>query len=269
MSGLKEEQYLDSSNYSARINLHYKFSSNRYSWPLWIFDNILKMESGRVLELGCGNGLFWKMNADRIPDTWDITLTDFSQGMLNDAQINIGDASARIKYEVLDAENIQFEDNTFDMILANHMLYHVPDRIKALSEISRVLKNDGAFYATTMQSGYMSELWQIIREYRSVQSAKGGSNSVIDNFSLQNGEEQLREFFIDVDLRIYKNTLIITEAAPLADYVVSLNNIIPGKIVLQENMKEEFIEFIQKKIDIEGSINTSADAGIFISRNQI
>lgn len=267
MSELKDKQYHNSSNYRARIHLHYKFGSNKYSWPLWVFSIISNSESAKVLEIGCGNGLLWKYNSGRIPRKWDITLSDFSEGMLKDAEKNIGGISNNVRYRVIDAENIPYDDNSFDIILANHMLYHVNDRGKVLSEIRRVLKEDGIFYATTMEKDYMKELTDIVREYRSVPDGDNRSNGVIKNFSLQNGEEQLKEYFGKVELKIYENVLEVTEAAPFTEYAVSLNDITPGKTVLHVNEKEKFTDFVQAKIDRYGSINFSANAGIFICRN--
>jgi ubiquinone/menaquinone biosynthesis C-methylase UbiE len=266
MSDLKDKQYINSSNYSARIFLHYKFSSNKNSWPLWLFDNINKIENAKVLEIGCGNGLFWKINSDRIPENWNITLTDFSDGMLKDAEKNIGKGNGNIKYEVMDAEKIPYDSNSFDIIFANHMLYHITDRRKGLSEIRRVLKDDGIFYATTMESGYMKELTDILREFRSLPPIDKRTGGVIENFSLQNGEEQLKEFFGNVELKIYKNSLVIIDAEPLVDYAISLNNITPGRILLHEDTKAKFAEFVQEKININGSIDAAADSGVFISR---
>lgn len=267
MSDLKDKQYQNSSNYRARIHLHYKFGTNKHSWPLWVFDSISKPGKANVLEIGCGNGLLWKFNSGRIPREWDITLSDFSEGMLNDAEKNIGGITHNISYRVIDAENIPYDDCSFDIILANHMLYHASDMKKVLLEIRRVLKKDGIFYTTTMEKDYMKELTDIVREYRSVPAVESRSNGVIKNFSLQNGEEQLKEFFDRVELKVYENILEVTEAVPFTDYAVSLNDITPGKTVLPVSEKERFTEFVQTKIDKHGSINISAKAGIFICRN--
>lgn len=266
MTDLKEKQYLNSSNYRSRIFLHYKFSSNKYSWPLWVFDNIVKTDNAEVLEIGCGNGLLWILNAGRVPGNWKITLTDFSEGMLKDAENSIGTAVPGINYRVMDAGEIPYSDGSFDIIIANHMLYHLPDRGKALSEIRRVLKDNGTFYTTTMEHDYMGEMSDIVREYRSVPLSGKSGNGVIQNFSLKNGEEQLKEYFNNVELEIYENSLNITEAAPFTDYAVSLNSIVPGRVVIDESERERFTAFIQDRINREGRIFISANAGIFICR---
>ncbi len=268
MSDLKERQYGDSSNFRARIELHRRFGTNPVSWPLWVFDNMEPRENARVLELGCGNGLFWKATAGRVPAGWKVIASDFSPGMLADAKKNIGDAVADISLEVVDAEHIQYENKSFDSVIANHMLYHIPDRPKALSEIRRVLKDDGVFYATTMSGTYMKEMRDILREYYSLPSGGDSSNSTIGAFSLENGEPQLREQFTRVELNRYENTLRVTEAAPFVDYVMSCNDITPGRTILAKEKRDSFTAFVQDIIERNGHISFAADAGMFVCANR-
>jgi ubiquinone/menaquinone biosynthesis C-methylase UbiE len=249
--------------------LHYRFGTNKYPWPLWVFDQLRKDDNLKVLELGCGNGLLWILNAKRVPETWEITLSDFSQGMLADARKNIGNAIKQISYEVINIENIPHENNTYDIILANHMLYHVPDRKKALSEIRRVLKKDGIFYATTLGSDYMKEMRLLIREYKTGAPGAVAANAVIDNFSLQNGEVQLEEHFNDVTLKIYENSLAISEAGPFVDYMYSCMGMTGRKPVLVERDRKQLMEFVDDKIKLNGSIIIPYNSGMFISRNII
>ena len=58
----------------------------------------------------------------------------------------------------MDAQSISYEDEIFDAVIANHMLYHVPDRMKAIAEIKRVLKWGGRFIATTVGSHHLKEM---------------------------------------------------------------------------------------------------------------
>ncbi len=273
MLELKSQQYKDSSKFNARITLHAKFATNSYPWFEWVFDNMRKEDNLKVLELGCGNGIFWKMNAPRIPKSWDITLSDFSPGMLDDARHAIGEDIEGIKYEVVDIEHIPYESQSYDIVMANHMLYHVPDKQKALSEIRRVMKKDGVFYATTATVDYMKEMGALIKEYilkkNSVESSPFKSeNSVFKNFSVENGEEQLEEYFSGVTLKIYKNSLLINEAKPLLDYIYSLTDITEQGIKLNKIDRELFLEFLDGKIKDTGSIFMTSDCGLFISRNE-
>ena len=141
---LKSDQYRDSSNLDARVMIHQRFSTNPYGWFKWIFDTLLKLsENAKILELGCGHGLLWKENIGRIPAGWHITLSDLSSGMLDAAWRNLVVSGRAFQFKEIDAQSIPFEDEAFDAVIANHMLYHVPDRPKAIAEIKRILKQAG------------------------------------------------------------------------------------------------------------------------------
>src|SRR5437879_326042 len=88
---LLNEQYKDATNFSARVELNRRFSVNRYGWHRWVFDQLHVDEGGSVLELGCGPGWLWSGNQQRIPASWQITLSDFSPGMLHEARQRLGE----------------------------------------------------------------------------------------------------------------------------------------------------------------------------------
>ncbi len=80
---LKTDQYRDSTNLDARLEIHRRFSTNSYGWFNWIFDTLLKLSANAIiLELGCGPAYLWKECSHRIPAGWDITLSDLSSGMV-------------------------------------------------------------------------------------------------------------------------------------------------------------------------------------------
>src|SRR5512142_1577824 len=87
---LKSDQYRDSSNLDARVVIHQRFSTNSYGWFNWVFDQLEKLPANaKILELGCGAGYLWNECRDRIPPTWNITLSDLSPGMLEAAWRNL------------------------------------------------------------------------------------------------------------------------------------------------------------------------------------
>lgn len=266
MSHLQNSQYGDSSNFNARLYLHYAFSGNTYPWPRWVFDRFRKDEYLTVLELGCGNGYLWRLNADRIPRGWNIALSDFSEGMLEAARSGIGNSIAGLSYEVIDAGTIPRDDGSLDMVIANHMLYHVPDRKKAFSEIRRVLGRDGVFYATTMRDGYMNEMRRIIRDFTAKPAAGERPNPIIKNFSIENGGAQLSGYFGRVTLELYENTLRVTQAGPFVDYAYSLQGMHGEKSVLEEHRRDEFLHFIEREIAERGTIHIPSDSGMFTCR---
>jgi ubiquinone/menaquinone biosynthesis C-methylase UbiE len=257
---LLKEQYSDSKNFMARVELGRRFRTNPYSWLLWVFDQIQFPQDARVLEIGCGNAILWKANINRIPEDAHVLLSDFSQGMLDDARKVLGDAELRFNYEVMDAQEILYPDNSFDVVIANLMLYHIPDRKKAISEISRVLKRGGTFYATTFGINDMKELRDIISNYDG--EIYYSAEPFACAFGLENGEEQLRKSFDQVQLVNYENSLEITDVGPVVDYVRSFGKV--NQNLKGHNLKdfENYLEEILKK---DGKIKVTKDTGIFIA----
>ena len=147
---LLEHQYHNASNLNARIYLNEHFSTNPYSWQRWVFDQLHVPAHGRVLELGSGSAALWLQNSERIPENWDITLSDFAPGMLLEAEEKLSELQRPFAFQSIDIQSIPFENEQFNAVIANFMLHHVPDRERAFAEVCRVLKPDGHFYTATM-----------------------------------------------------------------------------------------------------------------------
>jgi len=156
---LLSDQYKNASNLDARIQLHRRFSTNPYGLMLWLFEHLQLGAGAHILDLGCGPGSLWDDNRARIPPGWEITLSDFSAGMIHQARDKL---RQRFAYAVGDAQAIPFKGETFDAVIANFMLYHVPDRPRAFAEIHRVLKPGGRLFAATNGQDHMRELREMI-----------------------------------------------------------------------------------------------------------
>jgi SAM-dependent methyltransferase len=251
------EQYVDGRNLNARMELHRRFSTNPYGWMRWVFDQFSFAPGARVLELGCGTGFTWKANAGRVDASWRMVLADLSFGMLREARVNLGHLESRVSFAQIDAQGLPFGDGTFDAVVANHMLYHVADRDRAVSEIRRVLRPEGTFYATANGAAHLRELDQIVGQFIE-------RSSIFDKnaqrFGLETGESQLRRHFGRVELRRYQDSLLVTEAQPLVDYARS------SMTGMTEEELSAMHAYVEDQVDQRGSIHISKDAGMFISR---
>ncbi len=254
---LLQDQYRDSSNLDARVQLHLKFSTNKYGWNRWYFDQLDLPADARVLELGCGPGYLWSDNLDRLPATWTITLSDFSAGMIDRARENLSGHS--FHFDIVDAQSIPFDDATFDAVIANHMLYHVPDRAKALSEFRRVLKATGAAYLATNGDRHLLELPELSRRFDPTINYGFGKRAH-EIFSIDNGGPEVREWFSTVEVRRYDDALIVTEAEPLAAYILSM---VDASVSAR---RAELIAFIEHELHVHGAIHIAKESGLFIAQ---
>ena len=253
---LRNHQYRDADQLNARVRLHRRFSTNPYPWHRWVFDHLDLPHSTRILDLGSGPGDLWVENLERIPNSWRITLNDLSIGMTAEARQRLTLGPALFAYCTADAEALPFAPDSFDGVIANHMLYHVCDLGAALHEISRVLTPGGRILAATNGIHHMREL----RELASQFIPRSDPENVAARFSLENGERWLSSVFEKVRLFRQENNLVVTEAEPLLAYVRSMHD----DRMVQAGM-EGLRQCIQRRIAVEGAIHVRKDAGIFVA----
>jgi len=257
---LLSEQYKDASNLSARVDLHRQFSTNPYGWFRWLFEQFDVPANARILEVGAGPGLFWAGNADRIPAGWQITLSDFSPGMVEAQQRNLKESHHPFTHQLIDVQSIPFEDNTFDMVGAHHMLYHVPDLPKALAEIRRVLKPGGKLYAATNGPNHLREMHELVQGY----DPRGiGYESTQIPFRLDNGAALLGPFFSQIEIRTYPDNLKVTQVQPLVGYVLSSIRLNTDHRAMQN--PADFAEYVQQRMQQTGSITITKETGVLIA----
>jgi len=248
---LLNEQYKDASNLDARARVHELYSTNKHGWHRWVFEQLTLPGATRILELGAGPGLLWSHNLGRIPGGCQAVLSDLSSGIVNQARQTLGVSTAQFRFVVADVQRIPFADAAFDVLVANHMLYHVLDREKALAEIHRVLRPGGRLYASTVGQAHLRELTELVERYAPRRE------SWTNEFSLENGAKQLARRFSQVTLLRYEDCLVVTEVAPLVDYVRS------GGYGLTEEGLEEFSQAVAREIKEHGAFRIAKDSGLF------
>lgn len=257
---LRTQQYNDAAKLNDRMRLHARFSTNTYPWQRWVFEQLGLPADARVLEAGCGPGQLWLQNRDRIPPGWQVTLADFSAGMLAEAQQNLAGLRP-FGFEQADAQALPFADASFDALIANHMLYHVPDRSRALAEFRRVLRPGGRLYAATNGQAHLRELFALA-ERLAPQLERWGGAAEGGNFTLENGGEQLARHFAGAELRRYPDGLVVTEAEPLVAFIMSMHLADQAG----EGQRAELLAKVEAILREQGSIHITKDSGLFIAQ---
>ena len=238
---------------SIRIRLHDRYGVNPYGWRRWVFDQYDFPPNARVLELGCGTGVVWQENRARLSQDARVTLSDFSPLMVDKARVLLGDLPG-FEFEVVDIQAIPMPDACLDAVIANHMLYHVPNLNKGLSEVARVLKRGGRFYATTTGVDTMRELAEI---YRKMEGQ--GTFSFPDkiSFTMESGRSLLEAYFERVTWRAHEDALAVTDLEDLMAYILSYNEV-------PEAARERLYDLLRAGVSPDGAFHIQKVQGMFV-----
>ena len=248
-------QYGTSEKLNTRISIHSKYSTNKQGFGSWITDHYQFPENASVLELGCGTGDMWKGRSELISRCSRLVLSDFSGGMLDKARETLAGESG-LEYLAIDIQAIPFPDHSFDAVIANMMLYHVPDLAKGLGEVRRVLKEGGTFYCATYgEHGMMEYIGSLFSGY-------GIETMINTNFTLQNGMEALTPFFADVQRADYIDSLAVTDVEDLADYIFSLSGMADLRNLPRDTVRSVLAGHMEN-----GVLNIPKEYGMFIARS--
>jgi ubiquinone/menaquinone biosynthesis C-methylase UbiE len=158
--------------------------------------------------------------------------------MLSEARQNLGDGELSFNFALIDAQAISFDDACFDIVIANHMLYHIPNRFQALAEIRRVLRPQGRFYCATNSKRHLHELKALIAKCDPTRSQETSNENT---FTLEEGEIELKQWFKNVTTHRFENILAVTEIEPLVDYILS-------GWWLEENKRPVVREIVQQEL---------------------
>lgn len=280
MENTLKSQYQNATNISARINLHKLYASNRQGWFPWLYEQCRITEPMDILELGCGNGALWKENYDRLPAHIHITLNDISEGMLRDTRREIAllentlptqiirkpepsstqhHTESRFTFSAFDCHRIPYEDETFDLVLANHVLFYCDHLSDVLDEVRRILRPNGIFICSTYGASHMKEITDLVQEFNSLITLS--AEKLYERFGLENGSALLAPFFANIHMKIYEDSLLVDQAEPLIAYILSCHGN-QNQYILDRY--KDFRTFVEKKTKKGFSITKYA--GIFICR---
>lgn len=143
-------QYADDEKLRIRKETHQKYSEGS-GFQQWVVDLVGARPGQSLLDIGSGTGEDYHPLLRGV----DIVAVDLSLGML---------AKVRTKRVSADAQALPFPDRTFDRVMANHMLYHVSEKIRALQEMRRVVGPRGRVVITANSRKSYANLWAIRNE---------------------------------------------------------------------------------------------------------
>jgi ubiquinone/menaquinone biosynthesis C-methylase UbiE len=270
-------QYFSStSNLEARIAIH-QYSTNPEPWFSWLCARLLSPSSGaicfrdgHVLEVGAGTGELWNHVSPSL--TRSLTLTDFSPAMCDRLQTreflqgtlsesDCDDARERVEVKQCDAADLPFPNGIFDVVIANHMLYHVDDPDKVLAEFIRVLKPGGTVVISLNGANHMVELHELATR------ALGRSLSIIETtarMTADNAQELLKKRFDCVTAERFPGNIHVPLPEPVIAYLESLS----GEPFTDEQ-GNKLRAMIGNRIAEDGYFTVQKDTVLFTARRRL
>lgn len=209
---LLNHQYHIADNLQARIQLH-RYGTNKEPFWSWVANKYPFRSGDKILEVGCGLGTFWLDVINKIPQDCEITLTDFSSGMIETAKKNLA-MYAQFNFEIADIDNLAYANQSFDVVLAHFMIYHANQPLVALHEIKRVLKQNGFAGILLSSKMNMQKLFDLIECENPIQALK---------FTAEIAKDILPDYFTTINHYVYHNELILTEVDDIIKYVKSFS----------------------------------------------
>ena len=180
--------------------------------------------------------------------------------MLKIAKENLKNIDFNFKFEEINAEKIPYKDESFDIVIAQHMIYFVPNIEKAISEIYRVLSKGGVFYVTANSKESMAELNLLAEKF--APNLGIDNNGFSERFDLENGGEILEKYFnkVEVEVEVLEGKIIVDDPKPVVLYKAST---IQGSSILVGEKRKEFTTYLDNYIKKNGNISITTKTCIF------
>jgi SAM-dependent methyltransferase len=251
-------QYADDHNLRARQRL-WAYRVPSFDIAGWVLDLAGAVPGMRVLDAGCGNGIYLRALRERRVNAVGC---DLSLGMLRGA--------GHPSLVNADVTALPARDGAFDVVLAGHLLDLVPDRRTAIGEFRRVLRPGGTCVAVTNGAQHLRSLRELIERAVGVTAPgwrmRGPTGSA---FTAENGATQLGGAFQEVAcFRPSQAGLVVIEDATVASgYVNSLASHYQDQVARPwREVASDVQARVQAAIDTNGTFSTAGDVVAFVCR---
>jgi SAM-dependent methyltransferase len=252
-------QYATDSNLRARQRLwEQRPPFDIVAWVLDVVAGLGSATAERVLDVGCGNGMYLSELRRRGVHAVG---RDLSPGMLAAAALHPHLVNA-------DVTRLPFASSCFEVVLAPHMLYHVADRPMAAAEMRSVLRAGGRCVVVTNGQHHMRSLRELVET--AVRVATPGwqmRNPSTHAFSLRNGKAQLQDAFEHVECVQPADVapVKLLDAAVAADYVASVADHYEHETSRPwRDIVGDVRTAVQHEIDTNGAFVVRGETGAFI-----
>jgi len=255
---LKNQQYKSTNYLDSRIAIH-KFNINKQSFFEWSWDQMSINADLKILEVGCGPGTFWLDNKKKLSNSSSVLMTDFSEAMINKARNNLTNDS-RFTYEIADIDNLKYNNEEFDLVMAHFVLYHALNKDIALSELRRVCNRSGRVSITTNSEQHMLNVYEIGK----IIDDNFPTDRNIDTFTEEIADQMLPKYFSDIEKHVSLDYIRVDQIQLILDYVRSA--IEPRKIKVADDFYQKYAELVGHDIENKGYFEIPKRSPIYLCK---
>ena len=209
-------------NWHIRQQTHDQYTFPKVDFVEWVMHHVALQGDENLLDLGCGTGRYYNYIHTNYPD---VTYTGIDTA--NDMTAE-HPAPSRIIHSPMD--EIPFEDDTFDVVMANHVMYYAANVVDVVKEAQRVLKPNGLFVASTSSVTTTPQFRELFRRAILLVSPPGASRDVKvpgglhQRFALENGSRLLAKHYFAVVRHDLPGAFVFDEVDPIMDYLESMRD---------------------------------------------
>lgn len=260
--------YASQEAWRTRQDIHDRYSVPPRDLVGWALGCIRWRGDEAVLDVGCGPGRWHTPLKKLFPGITYTGIDRYSPMLQSHPYLQV--------CNIADAEQLPFADGSFDVVMANHMLFHVPDPEQAIREFRRVLKPTGSVMATTNSVHNMPELQALMRRAVTLLAPPGMTNPRVpaqhtDQFTLESGTRMLSRYFYAVVRHDLPGSLVFTSADPIIDYIQSTRSLRESDLppgVKWDDVMLIMRDQINRLIEHFGELQINKLSGVLIATDQ-
>jgi 2-polyprenyl-3-methyl-5-hydroxy-6-metoxy-1,4-benzoquinol methylase len=259
-------QYATTDQFLTRVETHRLYSEADGTFVEWVLDVLDAAPGDVVLDAGCGPGVYHSELAERGVRVVGVDVFD---GMVREARERASHDGRGVGLAQASVEALPFGAGTFDHVMCNHMLYHVPDQAAVLLEIRRVVWPGGRVVLSTNAADNMDVLDALHRRA----CADLGLAPLVETeplrFTFEPGSVELvRSVFPEADVRMREDALVFPDAdSVLRFYASFLVEQVeePRPDDYAERLLGRMRELVGAEIEREGRLRVPKRAGCYVA----
>ncbi len=262
---LTSQMYATEGPLAVRIQTHELYTQPPADFVGWVLDHVPWRGEETVLDIGCGAGAYLQPVCDRLTGTGRLLCGDLSLGMLRDVASH--PLLSQVALLNADAAHLPLPDQSCDVVLANHMLYHVPETEQAVSEAHRVLRPGGYLLAAANSCHSMQALAdEVKRACRRLGWPAELRGRPERRFSLENGRSCNKPVFDEVELHRLESALVFPTAEPAVAYVGSMLHAYTSALPDPSALLDQLGRQISSIVAEHGEFRVPKTTALFVAR---